>query len=57
MKIPKFPRGSFMPSVLEPRRRIDRALHAVILEAYVAGVSTLSVDDLVKALGADAGIL
>ena len=44
-----------MPSVLEPRRRIDRALHAVIMEAYVAGVSTRSVDDLVAALGAESG--
>ena len=45
-----------MPSVLEPRRRIDRALYAVIMEAYVAGVSTRSVDDLVAALGAESGI-
>ena len=45
-----------LPSVLEPRRRIDRALHAVIMEAYVAGVSTRSVDDLVAALGAESGI-
>ena len=42
--------------MLEPRRRIDRALHAVIMEAYVAGVSTRSVDDLVAALGAESGI-
>ena len=56
LKIPKLRRGSFMPSLLEPRRRIDRALHAVVMEAYVKGVSTRSVDDLVKALGADSGI-
>lgn len=56
LKIPKLRRGSFMPSVIEPRRRIDRALHAVIMEAYVAGVSTRSVDDLVAALGAESGI-
>ena len=56
LKIPKLRRGSFMPSVLEPRRRIDRALHAVIMEAYVAGVSTRSVDELVAALGAESGI-
>ena len=43
-------------TVLEPRRRIDRALHAVIMEAYVAGVSTRLVDDLVAALGAESGI-
>ena len=47
LKIPKLRRGSFFPSVLEPRRHIDRALWAVIMEAYVAGVSTRSVDDLV----------
>ena len=56
LKIPKLRRGSFMPSVIEPRRRIDRALHAVIMEAYVAGVSTRSADDLVAALGAESGI-
>jgi putative transposase len=54
--IPKLRRGSFFPSVLEPRRRIDQALHAVIMEAYVAGVSTRSVDDLVGAMGVDTGI-
>jgi hypothetical protein len=48
--------GSFFPSLLERRRRIDRALFAVVMEAYVHGVSTRSVDDLVKALGADSGI-
>ena len=56
LRIPKLRKGSFMPSVLEPRRRIDRALHAVIMEAYVAGVSTRSVDDLVAALGAESGV-
>ena len=56
LRIPKLRRGSLLPSVLEPRRRIDRALHAVIMEAYVAGVSTRSVDDLVAALGAESGI-
>ncbi|MGH8922203.1 MAG: IS256 family transposase [Actinomycetes bacterium] len=54
--IPKLRRGSFFPSVLEPRRRIDQALHAVIMEAYVSGVSTRSVDDLVAAMGVSAGI-
>ncbi len=56
LKIPKLRKGSFFPSLLEPRRRIDRALWAVVMEAYVAGVSTRSVDDLVAALGATSGI-
>jgi len=54
--IPKLRKGSFFPSVLEPRRRIDQALHAVIMEAYVSGVSTRSVDDLVGAMGVNTGI-
>lgn len=49
--IPKLRTGSFFPSILEPRRRIDRALYAVVMEAYVHGVSTRSVHDLVTALG------
>src|SRR5882724_4227283 len=56
LKIPKLRQGSFFPSLLEPRRRIDRALWAVIMEAYVHGVSTRKVDDLVSALGIDAGV-
>lgn len=56
VKIPKLRSGSFFPSLLEPRRRIDKALYAVIMEAYVHGVSTRSVDDLVVALGVDSGI-
>lgn len=56
LKIPKVRTGSFFPSLLERRRRIDRPLFAVVMEAYVHGVSTRSVDDLVKALGADSGI-
>ncbi len=52
LAIPKLRSGSFFPSLLERRRRIDQALFAVIMEAYVHGVSTRSVDDLVKALGA-----
>jgi transposase-like protein len=56
LRIPKFRSGSFFPSLLEPRRRIDRALWAVVMEAYVHGVSTRKVDDLVAALGIDAGI-
>jgi putative transposase len=56
LKVPKLRHGSFFPSVLEPRRRIDQALHAVIMEAYVLGVSTRSVDDLVQTLGINTGI-
>src|SRR4051794_9077605 len=54
--IPKLRQGSFFPSLLERRRRIDRALYAVVMEAWVHGVSTRKVDDLVKALGAASGI-
>jgi len=54
--IPKLRKGSFFPTILEPRRRIDQALYAVIMEAYVSGVSTRSVDDLVAAMGVDTGI-
>jgi putative transposase len=46
-------RGSYFPSLLEPRRRIEKALYAVVTEAYVKGISTRKVDDLVKALGID----
>jgi putative transposase len=53
LKIPKVTRGTYFPSLLEPRRRAERALHAVVVEAYVRGVSTRKVDDLVKALGID----
>ena len=56
VKIPKLRSGSFFPSLLERRRRIDKALHAVVMEAYVHGVSTRSVDDLVNALGVSTGI-
>ena len=41
--IPKFRRGAFFPEILEPRRRIDQAMYAVVMEAYVNGVSTRSV--------------
>jgi putative transposase len=54
--IPKLRKGSYFPSFLEPRRRIDQALYAVVMEAYVKGVSTRSVDDLVGALGVSSGI-
>jgi len=56
VKIPKLRNGSFYPSLLTPRRRVDVALRAVIMEAYVHGVSTRKVDDLVAALGAESGI-
>ena len=56
MRIPKLSQGSFFASLLEPRRRIDQALHAVIMQAYIEGVSTRSVDDLVQALGIDSGV-
>ena len=56
LRIPKLRTGTFFPSLLERRRRIDQALFAVVMEAYLHGVSTRKVDDLVKALGADTGI-
>jgi putative transposase len=51
LAVPRVRDGSFFPSLLEPRRRAERALLAVVQEAYVHGVSTRRVDDLVKALG------
>jgi putative transposase len=53
LRIPKLRHGSYMPTLLEPRRRADRALANVVAEAYVAGVSTRKVDELVRALGLD----
>ena len=53
LQIPKLREGSYFPSLLEPRRRSERALLAVIQQAYVEGVSTRWVDDLVKALGCE----
>ena len=55
LRIPKLRSGSFFPCLLERRRRVDQALFAVVMEAYLHGVSTRKVDDLVKALGADYG--
>jgi transposase-like protein len=52
LEIPRLRRGSYFPSFLEPRRTAEKALTAVIQEAYVHGVSTRAVDDLVKAMGA-----
>jgi transposase-like protein len=51
LRIPKLRKGSYFPAFLEPRRLAERALAAVVQEAYVHGVSTRSVDDLVKAMG------
>ncbi len=51
LRIPKLRKGSYFPSFLEPRRLAEKALTAVIQEAYIQGVSTRSVDELVKALG------
>ena len=51
LHIPKLRKGSYFPTFLEPRRMAEKALTAVIQEAYVQGVSTRSVDDLVKAMG------
>ena len=53
LRIPKLRKGSYFPGFLEPRRMAEKALTAVIQEAYVHGISTRSVDDLVKALGMD----
>ncbi len=52
LDIPRLRKGSYFPSFLEPRRTAERALTAVIQEAYVHGISTRSVDDLVRAMGA-----
>ena len=51
LRIPKLRKGSYFPGFLEPRRLAEKALTAVVQEAYVQGISTRSVDDLVKALG------
>ena len=53
LRIPRLRKGSYFPGFLEPRRMAERALTAVIQEAYIQGISTRSVDDLVKALGMD----
>jgi putative transposase len=51
LRIPKLRTGSYFPGFLEPRRLAEKALTAVVQEAYIHGVSTRSVDDLVKAMG------
>lgn len=55
LRIPKLCTGSYFPSFLEPRRSVEKALTAVIQEAYVHGVSTRSMDDLVQAMRCPAG--
>ena len=52
LRVPRLRQGSYLPSFLEPRRTAEKALMAVVQEAYLQGVSTRAVDDLVKALGA-----
>ena len=51
LRIPKLRKGSYFPGFLEPRRMAEKAIAAVVQEAYIQGVSTRSVDDLVKAMG------
>src|SRR5215204_260970 len=51
LRVPRVRDGSFFPALLEPRRRAEKALVAVVQEAYVQGISTRRVDDLVQALG------
>ena len=51
LAVPRVRDGSYLPSLLDPRRRTERALLAVVQEAYVSGVSTRRVDDLVRAMG------
>ncbi len=53
LRIPRLRKGSYFPAFLEPRRLAEKALTAVIQEAYVQGVSTRSVDDLIRAMGMD----
>ena len=56
LAIPKLRQGSYFPDWLEPRRRVDKALFAVVMEAYIGGNSTRKVDALVEVLGGDSGI-
>src|SRR5512139_373710 len=53
LAIPKLRQGSYFPSFIEPRRRAEKALLAVVQQAYIAGVSTRKVDDLLQGLGLD----
>jgi transposase-like protein len=56
LRIPKLRRGSYFPAFLEPRRLAEKALTAVVQEAYVQGISTRSVDDLVRAMGMEGNL-
>jgi transposase-like protein len=56
MRLPTLRQGSFLPALWERRLRVDQALFALVMEAYVHGGPTRKVDDLVTALGADTGI-
>jgi putative transposase len=53
LEVPKLRRGSYLPSLLEPRRRAEQALVSVVCQAYIEGVSTRRVDDLVRSMGID----
>lgn len=53
LAIPRVRQGSYLPSILEPRRRAERALTAVVAQCYVEGVSTRRVDDIARAMGLD----
>jgi putative transposase len=53
LDVPKLRHGSYMPGLLEPRRRVEQALVSVVCQAYIEGVSTRRVDDLVRAMGID----
>src|SRR6202142_3963872 len=53
LRIPKLRKGSYFPGFLEPRRMAEKAIAAVVQEAYIQGVSTRSVDELVQAMGLD----
>jgi transposase-like protein len=53
LEIPKLRKGSYTPSLLEPRRRAEQALVSVVCQAYIEGVSTRRVDDLVRSMGID----
>lgn len=56
LRIPKLREGSYFPSLLEPRRQAERALLAVVQQAYIQGVNTRKVDELVQALGLSSGV-
>src|SRR6202166_1609520 len=53
LRIPKLRKGSYFPNFLEPRRMAEKAIAAVVQEAYIQGVSTRAVDELVQAMGLD----